>query len=99
MGQDVDTFDIVFNKEGSDTVAYVGVQAYLTTSARSIYKVTKSGSTWTVAQDTGTIWATVRDVEVSLTDGTIFAFETSRAEFISISSKPVFFRTSRDLYL
>ncbi len=76
IGEDVDVFDIVFNMEGSDTVAYVGVQADLVTSARSIYKVTKSGSSWVVSQDMGTIWATIRDIEVSLTGDTIFACGT-----------------------
>ncbi|MHC1738961.1 MAG: T9SS type A sorting domain-containing protein [Ignavibacteriaceae bacterium] len=85
IGQDVDVYDIVFNLEGADTVAYVGVEYDLTApTGRSVYKLTKNGSTWTVAQDmngattsTGTvIVATIRDLFVSLSADTIYACGT-----------------------
>ncbi len=85
IGQDVDVDDIVFNIEGTDTVAYIGVEYDVTTlQGRSIYRITKSGSTWSVAQDMdagGTsvgyaITATIRDLEVSITGDTIFSCGT-----------------------
>jgi len=85
VGQDVDVYDIVFNIEGSDTVAYVGVEYDLATpTGRSIYKLTKNGTAWTVAQDmnggttsTGSvIVATIRDLFVSQSADTIYACGT-----------------------
>ena len=82
IGQDVDVSDVVFSLEGSDTVAYVGVEYDLNNpKGRSIYKLTKNGDNWTVAQDmgpattsTGTaITATIRDLQVSVTSDTIYA--------------------------
>ncbi len=82
---DVDVWDIVFNKEGADTVAYVGVDYDVAAATgRSIYKLTKSGSTWTPAQDmnaattsTGTtIVVTIRDLHKSSTGDTLFATGT-----------------------
>lgn len=84
-GQDVDVFDIVFNLEGSDTVAYVGVEYDLDSpQGRSVYKLTKSGGVWSAAQDmngsttsTGSvIVVTIRDIEVSTSGDTIFACGT-----------------------
>ncbi|GMU86368.1 MAG: hypothetical protein AMXMBFR48_16100 [Ignavibacteriales bacterium] len=84
-GQDVDVYDIVFNKEGSDTIAYVGVEYDLSApTGRSVYKLTKNGASWTVSQDmngsttsTGTvIVATIRDLLVSSTGDTIFGCGT-----------------------
>lgn len=79
---DVDVWDIVFNKEGSDTVAYVGVDYDLASpTGRSIYRIVKSGSTWTPAQNmdsantsTGTtLVVTIRDLHKSMTGDTLFA--------------------------
>lgn len=84
-GADVDVFDIEFTLEGTDTVAYVGVEYDLSApTGRSVYKVTKSGNTWSAAQDmtssttsTGSlIVATIVDIEVSTTGDTIFAVGT-----------------------
>ncbi len=84
-GQDVDVYDIVFNLEGSDTIAYVSVEYDLSApTGRSIYKLTKTGSSWSVSQDmnaggtsTGSIIvATIRDIHVSSTGDTIFACGT-----------------------
>jgi hypothetical protein len=82
---DVDVYDIIFNLEGTDTVAYVGVEydlAYPT--GRSVYKLVKSGSSWTVSQDmngpttsTGSlIVATIRDLYKNSTGDTIYACGT-----------------------
>lgn len=83
--KDVDVYDIVFNIEGSDTVAYVGVDYDLSSpTGRSIYKVLKSGSNWSASQDmdaantsTGSlIVSSIRDLELSSTSDTIFACGT-----------------------
>jgi hypothetical protein len=82
---DVDVWDIIFNIEGTDTIAYVGVEydlAYPT--GRSVYKLVKSGSSWTVSQDmnagttsTGSlIVATIRDLYKNETGDTIYACGT-----------------------
>lgn len=83
--KDVDVYDIVFNIEGSDTVAYVGVDYDLSSpTGRSIYRVLKSGSNWSASQDmdaantsTGSlIVSSIRDLELSSTSDTIFACGT-----------------------
>jgi hypothetical protein len=83
--QDVDVWDIVFNIEGSDTIAYVGVDYDLSyPTGRSVYKLTRSGTGWTSAQDmnaatTSTasiIVATIRDLHRSSTGDTIYATGT-----------------------
>lgn len=83
--KDVDVYDIVFNIEGTDTVAYVGVDYDLSSpTGRSIYRVLKSGSVWLASQDmdatntsTGSlIVASIRDLELSRTTDTIFACGT-----------------------
>ncbi len=83
--KDVDVYDIVFTKEGADTVAYVGVDYELAApTGRSIYRVVKSGTTWTATQDmnaintsTGSlIVASIKDLEVSSTGDTVFASGT-----------------------
>lgn len=85
IGQDVDVFDVVFNLEGADTVAYVGVEYDLDSpQGRSVYKITRAGDAWNVTQDmaagrtsTGSlIVATIRDLEVSTTGDTVFAAGT-----------------------
>jgi hypothetical protein len=85
IGQDVDVFDIEFTQEGSDTVAYVGVEYDLSApTGRSVYKVVKNGANWTASQDmtssttsTGSlIVATILDIEISTTGDTIFAAGT-----------------------
>ena len=85
VGNDVDVSDIVFNLEGSDTVAYVSVLYDLTSpQGRSVYKLTKSGTSWSVQQDmnsgttsTGSlIVATIWDLQVSVTGDTIIAAGT-----------------------
>lgn len=84
-GYDVDVEDVVFNIEGSDTVAYVGVSYDLSSPAgRSVYRLVKSGAGWTASQDmdasgtsTGSlIVATIRDVSLSWTGDTVFACGT-----------------------
>lgn len=83
--KDVDVYDTVFNIEGTDTVAYVGVYYDLSyPGGRSVYKLVKNGSSWTVSQDmngattsTGTlIVATIRDVYRSSTGDTVYAVGT-----------------------
>ncbi|GJQ62747.1 MAG: hypothetical protein SCALA702_18000 [Melioribacteraceae bacterium] len=85
VGQDIDVSDIVFNIEGSDTVAYVSAIYDLSApQGRSVYRLVKSGSTWTPSQDmdaSGTsvgyaITATIWDLQVSTTGDTIFAAGT-----------------------
>ena len=85
IGQDADVQDIVFNIESGDTVAYVGVN-YIATPGNpySIYRVVKSGSTWTPSQDmvpantsTGAvIGVTINDIHVSSTGDTLVATGT-----------------------
>lgn len=83
--QDVDVWDVIFTLEGSDTIAYVGVEYDLEhPTGRSVYKLTKSGSTWSVQQDmnssttsTGSlIVASIFDLHKSSTGDTIFACGT-----------------------
>ena len=84
-GEDVDVYDIVFNLEGTDTVAYVGVDYDLASPAgRSVYRLVKNGSGWTVNQDmnagnttTGSlIVASIRDLCFNDTGDTLFACGT-----------------------
>lgn len=83
--QDVDVYDIVFTKEGTDTVAYVGVDYDLSApTGRSVYRVVKSGATWTATQDmnagntsTGSlIVASIRDLHTNAAGDTVFACGT-----------------------
>lgn len=85
VGEDIDVSDIVFNIEGADTVAYVSAIYDLSApQGRSVYRLVKSGSIWTPAQDmdaAGTsvgypITATIWDLQVSTTGDTIFAAGT-----------------------
>ncbi|MBP7511187.1 MAG: hypothetical protein KA981_04620 [Bacteroidia bacterium] len=82
---DVDVWDIIFNIEGTDTIAYVGVEYDLSyPTGRSVYKLVKSGSSWTVSQDmnagttsTGSlIVATIRDLYKNAAGDTIYACGT-----------------------
>lgn len=82
---DVDVRDVIFNVEGTDTIAYVGVDYDLSApTGRSVYKLTKNGATWTVAQDmtssttsTGSlIVATINDLEKDTSTNEIFATGT-----------------------
>ena len=84
-GEDVDVRDILFNVEGSDTVAYVGVAYDLSfPQGMSIYRLVKSGGSWSVSQDMGPsgtvsgslVVATIRDLALSTTGDTIFATGT-----------------------
>lgn len=84
-GQDVDVNDIVFSIEGTDTVAYVGVSYDLSSpQGVALYRLTKSGNTWTPAQNMdGThttvgyqIVATIIDLAVSVTGDTVYACGT-----------------------
>ena len=84
-GYDVDLNDIVFTIEDGDSIAYVGAVYDLDyPQGRSVYKLTKSGSSWTVSQDmnssttsTGsTIVASIWDMELSTTGDTVFAVGT-----------------------
>ncbi len=85
IGKDVDVTDIAFNIEGTDTVAYVTVAYDLSKpQGRSVYRVLKSGSTWTGSQNmngantsTGTIIvASLEDVLVSATRDTLYVTGT-----------------------
>ncbi len=85
IGKDVDVTDIAFNIEGTDTVAYVTVAYDLSKpQGRSVYRVLKSGSTWTGSQNmngaytsTGTvIVASLEDVLVSTTRDTLYVTGT-----------------------
>ncbi|MCF8262101.1 MAG: T9SS type A sorting domain-containing protein [Melioribacteraceae bacterium] len=85
FGQDVDVTDIVFNIEGTDTVAYVSAIYDLSApQGRSVYRVVKSSLSWTASQDmnssgtsTGSvIVVTLWDVEVNETRDTIYAVGT-----------------------
>ena len=84
-GEDVDVRDIIFNIEGLDTVAYVGVKYDLSDpQGVAVYRLVKSGYTWTPSQDMGStgtvvgyqIVATIRDLALSVTGDTIFATGT-----------------------
>ncbi len=85
VGEDVDVMDIVFNLESGDTVAYVGVRYDLSApQGYSVYRLVKSGFTWTPSQDmgpTGTstgsvIVVTIYDLEVSESGDTVYAAGT-----------------------
>ncbi len=85
VGKDVDVYDIAFNLEGTDTVAYIGVSYDISSpQGRSVYRLVKNGATWTAAQDmnaggtsTGSlIVATIRDLYVSTTGDTVYASGT-----------------------
>lgn len=85
IGEDVDVADIVFNYEGTDTVAYIGAIYDLSLpQGRSIYRVVKSGGSWIATQDmdaSGTavgysITATIQDLVVTSTSDTIYATGT-----------------------
>jgi len=84
-GADVDVNDIIFNIEGTDTVVYVGVGYDLSApQGWSVYKITKSGSSWSAALDmTGSststgasIVVTIMDLELSATGDTVYAAGT-----------------------
>ncbi|NNE70209.1 MAG: T9SS type A sorting domain-containing protein [Rhodothermales bacterium] len=80
-GGDVNVTDVVFEIEGADTLAYVSAEYG---SGRSVYKVTKSGSTWTAQQDmngsgtsTGSaIVASIMDLQESVSGDTLYAVGT-----------------------
>ncbi|MCF8253110.1 MAG: T9SS type A sorting domain-containing protein [Bacteroidia bacterium] len=85
VGQDVDVTDIAFNIEGTDTVAYASVRYDLSKpQGRSIYRIVKSGSTWTPSQNmnatntstSSLIVATIEDIHVSYTGDTLYAVGT-----------------------
>jgi hypothetical protein len=84
-GQDVDVFDIDFNVQGGDTVAYIGVEYDLSSpQGYGVYKLTKNGSVWTVGKEfdgsytsTGSvIAASILDVEVTVSGDTVLAAGT-----------------------
>jgi len=85
---DVDVHDIVFNQEGTDIVAYVGVDYDASSpTGSSIYKLVKSGSSWAVTQDMGAsttstgiaITVTIRDISLDSTTDTLYAVGTDPA--------------------
>ncbi len=85
IGQDVDVRDVVFNKEGADTVAYIGVEYDLSSpQGVSVYRALKNGSTWTIAQNFDAahttvgyqITATINDLYRSATGDTLYACGT-----------------------
>jgi len=82
---DVDVRDIVFTQESGVITAYVGVDYDLSSpTGRSIYKVTKGSSSWTVTRDmdaattsTGTtIVVTINDLDYESTNNTVYATGT-----------------------
>ncbi len=84
-GQDTDLTDIVFTIENGDSIVYVSALYDLEhPSGRSVYKITKSGSSWTVDQDmngsstsTGSlIVASIWDLELTATGDTVIAVGT-----------------------
>ena len=88
-GQDVDVNDIVFSIEGTDTVAYVGVSYDLAApQGVALYRLIKSGSTWTPSQNMNAanttvgyqIVATIIDLAVSVTGDTLYACGTDAGE-------------------
>lgn len=84
-GADTDVTDIVFTIESGDSVVYVSALYDLDYPAgRSVYKLTKSGDSWTIEQDmnsgstsTGSlIVASIWDLELSATGDTVIAVGT-----------------------
>ena len=82
---DVDVNDIVFTQEGADIVAYVGVDYDLSSpTGRSVYKLIKNGSSWTVSRDmdsattstSTTIVATIKDLSFDSSTSTLYAVGT-----------------------
>ncbi len=84
-GEDVDVTDIIFNLEGTDTVAYVSAYYDLNyPQGRSVYKLVKNGNNWVASQDfdgsttavgypiTATIW----DLDISPAGDTVYAAGT-----------------------
>lgn len=69
-GFDVDVNDIVFNLEGADTVAYIGVSFDVSSpQGFSVYRAVKAGSSWTVNQNMdGTNTSTGTSFVVSIED-------------------------------
>lgn len=85
IGQDVDVRDIIFNVEGTDTVAYIGVEYDLSNpQGMSVYRAVKNGTVWTATQNfDGThttvgyqITATINDLYKSVTGDTLYACGT-----------------------
>ncbi|MCE9537894.1 MAG: T9SS type A sorting domain-containing protein, partial [Bacteroidetes bacterium] len=85
VGQDVDVRDIIFNIEGLDTVAYIGVEYDLAhPQGKSVYRAVKNGLVWTVAQNFDAanttvgyqITATINDLYRSATGDTLYACGT-----------------------
>ena len=84
-GQDVDISDVIFNIEGSDTVAYLSALYDLSVpQGYSVYRAVKSGASWAASQDmsaantsTGSvIVVTLWDLELSPTTDTLYAVGT-----------------------
>ncbi len=84
-GQDVDVRDIIFNIEGTDTVAYIGVEYDIANpQGVSVYRAVKNGSVWTAAQNFDAahttvgyqITATINDLYRSVTGDTLYACGT-----------------------
>ncbi|MEA1986023.1 MAG: T9SS type A sorting domain-containing protein [Candidatus Marinimicrobia bacterium] len=85
IGHDIDVNDIIFNIEGTDTVAYVGVEYDVDYPAGySVYRIVKNGSIWTPSQDmsytktsTGSvIVVSIKDLELSESGDTVYAVGT-----------------------
>ncbi|MCF6213556.1 MAG: T9SS type A sorting domain-containing protein [Flavobacteriaceae bacterium] len=85
---DVDVNDIVFNQEGTDIVAYVGVDYDSSTpTGSSIYKLVQNGTSWTVTQDmdasttsTGSaITVAINDISLDSATNTLYAVGTDPA--------------------
>lgn len=85
LGFDVNVMDIVFSKEGSDTVAYVGAEYNSSVSGgKSIYRLVKNGANWIVQQDMGpsgtstgsSILVSISDLALSPSGDTLLASGT-----------------------
>ena len=85
LGQDVDVRDIIFNIEGADTVAYIGVEYDLSApQGKSVYRLVKNNTTWNVSQNFDAanttvgyqITATINDLYRSVTGDTLYACGT-----------------------
>jgi hypothetical protein len=82
-GYDANIGDILFNKEGNDTVLYVSAiyDPANPLSGKNIYRIVKSGSNWTVSsdmvpanmEDHSTVTASIQDLELSANKQIIYA--------------------------
>ncbi len=85
IGQDIDASDVIFNIEGPDTLAYVSsTYDTITPSGRSVYRIKKTGLTWTPVQNfdaaytstSSIIVASINDLQCNPTGDTLYAAGT-----------------------